>query len=55
MRKFLFISLAILLVCGVAIAAPGDQTSPGHGDKLGQGGLQSDPGKIFRLGIGFIY
>ena len=49
MRKYLFISLAILLVAGLAIAAPGNQTSPGHGDKLGQGGLASDPGKIFRL------
>ena len=50
MRKALFISLAILLVAGIAFAAtPGYRQSPGQGDKLGQGGLQSDPGKIFRL------
>ena len=47
MRKVLFISLAILLVAGVAFAYP--VQSPGHGDKLGQGGLASDPHKIFRL------
>lgn len=49
MKKTLFISLAILLICGMALAAPGNETSPGHGDKLGQGGMPSDPGRIFRL------
>jgi len=50
MKRILFIALSILLMSGVAFAAaPGRDTSPGHGDILGQGGLPSQPHKIFRL------
>ena len=45
MKRLLVASFAILLMAGVAFAVQ----SPGHGDKLNQGGLPSDPGKIFRL------
>lgn len=51
MKRLLVLVMAILLVCGgVAFATtPGYRTSPGIGDKLGQGQFQSDPGKIFRM------
>lgn len=50
MRKYLFLVLAILLVCGVAVAAtPGYRTSPGAGDVLGGNAYQETPGKIFRM------
>jgi len=50
MKRILSIVLVSLFVVGTALAAvPGNYRSPGHGDKLGQGGLPSQPGKIFRL------
>ena len=50
MKRISFIVLAILLVCGVAVAAsPGYRQDPGTGDILGQGKYQSDPHKIFRM------
>ena len=47
MRYLSLIIVAALLFSGVAFAAP--ISSPGIGDKLGQGSLDSDPGKIFRF------
>ena len=50
MKRILFLSLAILLMGGVAFAAtPGSEQSPGVGDIMGQGDLPSDPHRIFRL------
>lgn len=49
-KKILYLTLAILLVSGVAFAdTPGYRQSHGVGDILGQGKYQSDPHKIFRM------
>lgn len=51
MKKILCIFLAVLLITGTAFAAtPGFRLSPGIGRiETNQGGLQSDPVRIFRM------
>ena len=50
MKKILSFLMAILLMSGIAFAAqPGNRTSPGIGDIMGNGGVPSDPHRIFRL------
>jgi len=49
MRKLFLITLVILLTGGLAFAQPGYRQDPGVGDILGQGKLQSDPHRIFRM------
>ena len=51
MKKALAIFLAVLLIAGTAFAAtPGFRLSPGIGRiETNQGGLQSDPIRIFRM------
>jgi len=45
MKKVIGLALVALLMCGVAFA----RTGPGIGDIMGQGKLDSDPHKVFRL------
>jgi len=47
-KKLMFLALAILFVCGVAFAEPGDRTSPGRGEIV-QMPYKSDPPKRFRV------
>jgi hypothetical protein len=50
MKKILCLTLALLLVCGVAFAVQsGKNVSPGTGIQVQQGGYDFDPPKTFRL------